>query len=158
MKKLLVGLAVLLSASTAHAGLITISTLSSDSGIVYTYFNTAFNTIKNCINGNIESINIKDDTLTEADFADAINPRVRDSEYFNDFTYSGMLPADSTDLTSDISAGTSYVSGYRVVTAATSKTYTATKDTWVYIDINGTFQYVETSVGAAQPVTPSNSL
>jgi len=159
MKKFLLTALILMAfAAPAIAGTITITTLSSDSGIVYTFFNTSFNTVKNCINGNIESVNIKDGTIAEVDMAAAANPRVRDDEFFNDFTYTGMLPADSANFTSDISAGTSYVSGYRVVTTATSKTYTASKDTWVYIDINGAFQYVETTVGSAQPATPANSL
>lgn len=157
MKKIILLLMFLLCFSIkAEAGLIVVDTLSDDASV--DNLNKAFNTIKNAFNGNIESANIAADTIMESDLADEINPRVRDDELFGDITITGMLPATSATLTSDISAGTSYVSGYRVVTSATSKTYTASKDTWVYIDKNGAFQYIEVANGAAEPTTPANSL
>lgn len=166
MKKIALGLLLLLMTSTAHAGLIAISTLSNDSQVSFAYFNGAFNTIKNEINGRIESVNIKDATITVDDMASSSSPAQREGDHFNAYTKTGMIPADDVAgslLTSDISAGTSYVLSdagllYRVVTAATSHTYNITLDTWVYIDKNGTFQFVEVAVGGAQPATPSNSL
>lgn len=159
MKRLLAFMLItMLFCTPTYAGTITYTTLSSDAGISYSHFNDSFSAIYNEFNGSVESANIADDTLAEADFADAINPRVRDNEQIGSFTYSGHLPVTSTDLTSNISAGTSYVNGYRVVTNATSKTYTASKDTYVYIDINGAFQYQEVANGASQPSDPSNSL
>lgn len=163
MKKLFALLLAIFVSGTAHAGLISVATLSNDSQVSYQTINTANNTIKNCINGNIESINIKDGTIVVTDMASSSSPAQREGDHFNAYTKSGMLPVTATGLTSDISAGTSYVKSdaglmYRVVTAATSKTYTATKDTWVYIDTNGAFQYVEQAIGTAQPTTPSNSL
>ena len=161
--KLVLVFSFMLFSGQATAGLITISTLSNDSQVSFTYFNDSFNTIKNTINGGIESINIKDATITIDDMASSANPGQREGDHFNAYTKTGMLPATDAALTSDISAGTSYVKSdagilYRVVTAATSHTYTASKDTWVYIDINGAFQYVEQVLGTAQPVTPSNCL
>ena len=147
---------VIFFAGIANAGVISFDPLTVSSTI--SEINTAMNKVYNEFNGNIEATNIKADSLTEACFADAINPRVRDSETIGNFTYTGMLPATSTDLTSNISAGTSYVSGYRIVTAATAKTYTASKDTWVYIDKNGAFQYEVVNNDASQPATPANSL
>ncbi len=120
--------------------------------------NTPVNTIMNWANGAVEDVNLARQTLTQGVFADSANPRVRDSELLGDFTYTGMLPPTSASLTATTTAGTSYVGGYRIVTSATSKTYTASKDTWVYIDQNGAFQYVEVANGAAQPTTPANSL
>lgn len=159
MKKLISFVVIgLLFCSQAHAGVISYTALSSDAGVSYSHFNDSFTTIYNEFNGGIDSDNIENDSLKEADMADEINPRIRSDEQLGDYTFTGHLPADSANLTSDISAGTSYVEGFRVVTSATSKTYTATKDTWVYIDINGTFQYEEVAVGAAQPTTPANSL
>jgi hypothetical protein len=163
MKKVLLVALLMLMTTPSYAGLIAISTLSNDSQVSYTYFNDSFNTIKNTINGGIESINIKDATITIDDMASSANPGQREGDHFNAYTKTGMLPATDAALTSDISAGTSYVKSdagilYRVVTAATSHTYTASKDTWVYIDINGAFQYVEQVLGTAQPVTPSNYL
>lgn len=156
MKRVLFILLFTMIALPAYAGLITVKTLSDDASV--NDLNQNFNTIKNTINGDIESANIAADTLAESDFADEINPRVRYADHFADYTKTGHLPVTDTDLTSDISAGTSYVEGYRCVTSATEKTYTASKDTWVYIDINSTFQYEEVANSAAQPTEPSNSL
>jgi len=158
MRKFLCFVLALGLSMSAHAGIITYDSISSDAGVSYSHFNSEFNKVFNEINGNIGSVNILDDSLTEADFADSINPRVRDHELIGDYTYTGMLGVTDSSLTSDISAGTSYVNGYRIVTAATSKTYTASKDTYVYIDQNGAFQYVEVANGAVTPTTPSNSL
>ncbi len=166
MKKIMLLLLMLLMTSTAHAGLISISTLSSDAQVSFAYFNGAYNTIKNCINGNIESVNIKDGTITVDDMASSSSPAQREGDHFNPYTKTGMIPADDVAgslLTSDISAGLSYVESdagllYRVVTAATSHTYNISLDTWVYIDKNGAFQVEEVVVGGAQPPTPSNCL
>jgi len=159
MKKILIiTLLAIGLALPAHAAIITYDVISGDSGISYQFFNNSFSTIYSEFNGNISSANILDDSLDESTMSDSINPRVRTDENIGDYTYTGMLPVTSTDLTSNISAGTSYVNGYRIVTDATSKTYTASVDTWVYIDQNGAFQYSEVATGAAQPTTPSNSL
>lgn len=147
---------MLLLTTNAYAGLIVVENLSEDADL--DNLNKAFSTIKNEINGSIEAANIANDTLTEATMADEINPRVRWDESFADYTLSGQLPVTDTDLTSDIGLGTSYVKGYRIVTTATAHTYTASRDTWVYIDINGTFQFQIVANDAAQPTTPANSL
>lgn len=109
---------------------------------------------------NISTANIVDDTLTEADFADEINPRVRTYEGAAcEFVYTGLIPATDSDLTSDISAGTAYPRGYRVnKSAATAHTYTASKWTYVDIDQNGDFQYSEVAIGGAAPSVASNSI
>lgn len=164
MKRILLTFFILLSMTlNSHAGLISISTLSNDSQVSYTYLNTSFNTIKNVINGGLDSDNIEDGSIGIDDMATAASPAQREGDHFNAYTKTGMLPATDTDLTSDISAGVSYVKSdagllYRIATDATAKTYTASKDTWVYIDSNGAFQYEEVANGAAQPSTPSNSL
>lgn len=124
--------------------------------------NSNFDTVYNEFNGSIEggtSGNIKADSLTELDMADDINPRVRWDEGFQDFVYTGLQPATSANLTSDISAGTAYVNGYRVNKAsATSKTYTNTKDTYVDIDYNGVFHYTEAVRLAAAPAVYTDSI
>lgn len=162
MKKLfklfIIALFLCVSPNFSDAAIISYSTLSGDNGVSFTHLNNSFSTIYNDYNGNITTNNLLARTLSEDDFADAINPRVRDNEFLGSFTYTGMLPATSANLTSNISAGTSYINGYRIVTSATSRTYTASRDTWVYIDINGAFQYSEVANGAAQPATPANSL
>jgi len=163
MRKLLLFVLSLFITSSAYAGTVNVGELSRDSDITIGWFNDMVHTFENVINGNIESVNIKDATITVDDMAASSSPAQREGDHFNAYTKTGMLPADSADKTSNISAGTSYVESdtgllYRVVTAATSKTYTATKDTWVYIDKNGAFQYTEVAVGGARPTTPSDSL
>lgn len=148
----------LLLSTQCYAGTISYTALSSDAGVSYNHLNDSFTTIYNSHNGNIEDVNLAADTLTERVFSDGANPRVRDYEIVGDWTYTGMLPATDTDLTSDISAGTSYVLGYRIVKDATAHTYTASKDTWVYIDYNSAYQFEEVANGASQPTTPANSL
>lgn len=109
---------------------------------------------------NINAANIVDDSLTEAEMADEINPRVRTYEGAAcEFVYEGLLPSEDSDLTSDITAGTAYPRGYRIKKASvTSKTYTASKWTFVDIDINGDFQYSEVAIGGATPSVATNSI
>ena len=79
-------------------------------------------------------------------------------DLFADFVVSGLLPATSTTLTSDISAGVAYISGVRVVKAATSHTYIASKDTYVDLDSQGNYHFVEVANGATEPATTADSI
>lgn len=127
-------------------------------------FHTRLNqNFTNMLTGGINSIstaNVVDDTLEEEDMADEINPRIRTYEGAAcEFVYTGLLPVTDSDLTSDISAGTAYPRGYRInKTSATSKTYTASRWTFVDVDINGDFQYSVVNIGAATPSVASNSI
>ncbi len=69
-----------------------------------------------------------------------------------------MLPATSATLNTTISLGTSYISGVRVQINATAHTYTASKDTYTYINAGGFLDYVEVTNGASAPSTPANDL
>ena len=52
-----------------------------------------------------------------------------------------------------------YISGKKYSkTSIANKTYTATKDTYVFINASGTVTYTEVTVGAAAPATPANSV
>src|SRR4029077_3053585 len=62
------------------------------------------------------------------------------------------------NLTATTSAGVSYVNGVGLSTAATNNTYTASKDTYVYINAGGFFDYIAVSNGGAAPSTPPNEL
>ena len=64
-------------------------------------------------------------------------------DLFADFVVSGLLPATSSDFTSDISAGTAYVTGVRVVKTITSHTYNPNLLTYVDLDSTGTYTFVE---------------
>ncbi len=71
---------------------------------------------------------------------------------------SGIVPATSVDLTSDISEGLAYVEGLRVVIPATEVTYTAEKDTYVDISSMGIITYTEVGNGSPAPSITANNL
>lgn len=79
-------------------------------------------------------------------------------DVFSDFVVSGLLSPTSADLISILAAGQAYVIGNRVVVAATSKTYTASKDTYVDLSNTGVLTYVEVALDAAAPALTANSL
>jgi len=152
MKRLFSVLGLILISTNCYAGTISISPFISGNDVTIARLETQRTTISNVINGNIEGgTNIKAGSLVTADFSNAVSPVTRWDEAFNDFTYEGMLPATDSDLTSDISAGTSYVSGYRVVIGTTSHTYTASKDTYVYVNKGGFYNFDPVANGAAAP-------
>lgn len=159
MKKLIIFLTGILISANAYCGTISITPFISGNDVTINHLETQRTTLQNWANGDVEGgVNIKAGSLVSQDFANSTSPITRWGEAFNDFTFSGMLPATSANLTSDISTGISYVNGYRISTNATSHTYTASKDTYVYINEGGYFIFSEVANGAAAPSTPSNSL
>lgn len=173
MKKYILFLVAILFSANAYADVISINTISADSTVGT--FNYNFSTQTNVINGNIEGSgsngsikNIKADSIGELDFADSANPRVRDSELLGvtydtttsqgSFVYTGLTPATASgSLTSNISAGTAYVNGYRVSKSATSETYTANMDTYVDLSQTGNYTLSAVAVGATAPTVAANS-
>jgi hypothetical protein len=144
----------------ANAATVVVQQYVSNNDVTINRMNSNQNAIVNQINGNIEGggVNIKAGSITSQDLNTTVSTITRWAESFNNFTVSGQLPATSANLASDISAGTSYVSGYRVATGATNHTYTASKDTYVYISNGGYFIYSEVANGATAPTTPTDSL
>jgi len=86
------------------------------------------------------------------------SPLLRFEDLFTDFVVSGLLPATSVNLTSDISAGQAYVQGRRVYVPTTSHTYTASKDIYVDVDHNGNYTFSEVGNGASAPSIADNSI
>lgn len=163
--------------SPVFANTVTVQAFSADSSV--THLENLRSVLVTVINGNIaggsggtSSVNILADSIGEIEMADDANPRVRDSELFNITTDSvsggtltqgavvedGLVPATDTDLTSDISAGTAYVNGYRVDKSATSQTYTASRDTYVDLSQTGVYTLTAVTLGAAQPAVAANSV
>lgn len=67
--------------------------------------------------------------------------------------------AVSSGLTCTISDITYYISGIRYTkTGIPNKTFTASKDTYCFIDTAGTITYTEVANNAASPVAPANSI
>lgn len=159
MKRILVTIGLLLT-TNCYAGTITIAPFISGNDVTISALETQRQTLQNVINGSIEGggQNIRQGSITSYDLATAINPVTFRNEAFNDFTVTGMLAPTSGSLSSTTTAGVSYVNGVRVETSATAHTYTASKDTYVYINAGGFFDYEEVANGASAPSTPANCL
>ena len=160
MKKTLLAISLLAYSSVAHAGLINLTDYISNNDVTIENLASDNTTTENVINGNVAGggVNILPGSITSIDMATSISPVTRWNEAFNDFTVSGMLPVTDSDLTSDISAGVSYVNGLRIENTAQSHTYTASKDTYVYICETGSYDFNEVANGASAPSTDANCL
>ena len=157
-------LGLLLITSNCFATLATYTTISSDAGVTTTALNDRYSEIKTILNGNIESVNIKDGTISSEDISVAANPLKRDGENIGEYVYSGLTIANSASTAITITAGVAYVqddgNGYlhRVATAATNKTLpNINKDYWIYLDYAGAFTYQEVATGASG-ILPPNSI
>ena len=85
------------------------------------------------------------------------------ADLISDFVVSGLLGSDpGASLTMTIPGGTAYVIGKRVVKSGSdadlTKTYTASKDTYVDISNTGAITYSEVANGAAAPAVAANSI
>lgn len=93
-------------------------------------------------------------TIGEAALANAINPRLRGSETISNFVASGAVWSLVSGLNGTMSAGVIYVNGYRTpVNSIGSRTFTASKDTYVDLDYLGNVAYVEVANGATAGMT-----
>ena len=84
-------------------------------------------------------------------------------DVFSDFVVSGLLGTDpGASLAMTIPGGTAYVMGRRIVKSSAdadlTKTYTASKDTYVDISNAGAITYSEVANGAAAPAVAVNSI
>lgn len=86
----------------------------------------------------------------------------RPSEYVFNHVASGCVwsgDAYGSTRVASMTAGVVYISGIRVsVSAVTSRTFTASRDTYVDVDSTGTLTYTEVTNNAASPSLASNSI
>ena len=163
MRRALISLLLLLSCKTAFGAVVSYDHVFNANAVYSTEFHTElndnFDKVANGVN-NIVTTQITDDTLTEADMADEINPRIRTYEGANcEYVYTGLTVASGGSLTQNIASGTAYPRGYRINKASnTAKSFTASKWTFVDIDINGDFQYSEVAIDGATPAVATNSI
>lgn len=164
-KKLAILMSLLVISSQAYSGTVSFDQLATSSDLTVAKYNSDLDTIFQKVNSDIDTGNINDDTLLEADMADEINPRIRDYELGGSGTecepvYTGLLTTTTSGtLVGSVPSGTAYPRGYRVVkSSATPKTFTADRWTFVDIDINGDFTYSEVAVDGATPAVASNSI
>lgn len=82
------------------------------------------------------------------------------SGVFSDYIVPGTgVIAVSSGLTCTISDITYYINGIRYTkTGISNKTFTASKDTYCFIDTAGTITYTEVANNAAAPAAPANSI
>lgn len=75
------------------------------------------------------------------------------------FVVTGLTTAATAGLAADTAVGIAYAGGHRVQkTATTSKTYTASKDTYVDLSSTGAFTYTAVTNGAAAPAIAASSV
>jgi hypothetical protein len=101
-------------------------------------------------------------TLLAAAFNSAINPNTLLNETTFPFVASGLVwSGDSygATLNGSMTAGTLYYNGIRVsVNSVSAHAFTASKDTYVDIDVNGNITYSAVTNNAASPALTANSI
>lgn len=174
MKRLLFLVGLLIS-NPALAYIVSVDTVSSDIAVVNNNFSNVVagvNHIDGSTDGGATVSNIAADSVYEINMADDANSRVFANELLgigsdsvaagvlvqSSIVESGCVPADDTDLTSDISACIAYVNGFRISKGATSLTYTASRDCYVDLSQTGVYTVTCVSNGATQPAVAANSV
>lgn len=160
MKRTILFMSLMVISGHVLAATVSFDQLASSADLTHTKYNSDLNTIYQKVNTNLDTGNVLDDTLTEADFADEINPRIRAYELDCELVSSGLLPGTTSGtLVGSVPAGTAYPRGYRINKAsATAKTWTASMWTFVDIDINGDFTYSEIAIDGSTPAVAANSI
>ena len=157
MRKIITALLLTLFTTYAHAGVLSGDAFIVSNDVTISHLENfrlgVINKINSFPGGNIQSGTV---AVTALD-ANA-TPVNRWKESFNDYVYTGLLPPTSASLVSITTAGTAYISGYRVVKDATSHTYTASKDTYIYLSKNGVYTYSEKDSGVAPDPTPADNI
>ena len=108
--------------------------------------------------------NTTGDAATLSGYSPSLTPAVNDIPVvagrpnMGNFIITGIHPATSATLTSNISSGYAMINGYVVFTPTTSHTYTASSDTYIFLDQNGNFTFSAVANGAAAPSKPANTV
>ena len=157
--------------------LISISGPSDGQTIDAADVNTPLNTIANEINGNLDNANIKSSaaidasklaasSITNTQMATSVSPVTRWDEGFFDYVASGCVwtgDAYASTRVASMASGVVYIDGKRLTVAAvTSRTFTASKDTYVDLSDNGdgtaTISYTEVANNAASPALATGAI
>ena len=98
-------------------------------------------------------------TLTAAAFNASINPNTLLTETTFPFVSTGLVWSTVSGLSGGMTSGVLYYNGIRVsVNSVASNTFTASKDTYVDIDVNGNITYQAVTNNAASPAITANSV
>ena len=129
--------------------------------------NGPVNQIAAVVNGNLDDTNISSlsgtklvaGTVPASAMATAANPETRTDETMSDFLASGCVWSAVSGLNASMTAGVVYVNGKRnAISAIASRTFTASRDTYVSVSDAGVVSYSEVTNGASMPSTPANSV
>jgi len=133
------------------------NSISNGDALDATPVDTNFDYIINALNS-YDGSKIQAGTIADASLA--TNPTTVRNEIFGSFVVSGlgMTPTTGfTNLTGIFADGVAYIDGVRVSVTGESKTFTASKDTYVDVDVNGAFHYQEVGVDVTEPTLTNNS-
>jgi hypothetical protein len=97
--------------------------------------------------------NIFTGRVNQASVNSSVQPLLAYADFMSDSVASGLLgTVPGSGLTMTIPSGVAYVTGLRVVATGGSYTYTASKDTYDYLQTNGAINHVPVTNGASAPV------
>lgn len=133
-------------------GFITYNNLADGTTIEASDLNSPINTIVNTVNGNIDANNIAAGSLTPGLMASGNNLVAWRAAATVNFCADGCVWSHSAGLIGAMSGGNIYIDGALIVVSPIiSKTFTASKDTYVDVDASGQLIYTEVANGAAAP-------
>lgn len=147
---------------TVNPQQIATNALITSSGI-----NTPINQLAAEINGNLDDSNIGSlsgskisaGTMPADRMVASANIETRFDEALPDFVASGCVWSAGSGLTGAMTGGVVYVEGKRIsLSAVSSRTFTASKDTYVSVNSSGALAYSEVSNGGDAPSLPANSI
>lgn len=135
--------------------------------ILASSINNPVNHLATIINGGLDDSNISAisgtkvsaGTLPYSALDTNSNVETRMAESLSNFVASGCVWSALSGLNAAMTSGVIYVTGRRVaVSAIATRAFTASKDTYVSLDINGSPTYSEVANGAAAPSLPAASV
>ena len=129
--------------------------------------NGPVNQLASVINGNLDDTNIASlsgtkitaGTIPATAMAADANIETRFNEALGDFVASGCVWSATTGLGATMTAGVVYIDGKRLsVSSVASRTFTASKDTYVTVSNTGVLGYSEVANGATGPAASAGSI
>lgn len=169
MRKLLLALLFMSLTSLGYCGPINTSgypAIITGDDVSINWLNNFRFSVVNTLNS-FPGENIQVTTITADSMVNNANPEIRWGEAFNEFVYTGLLPATGTRAAAVITAGTAYIKNdttnrmTRIVKDATtpgSTNYPTTKDIYVDLSTVGAYTYQPVTCGNPAPSIATNSI
>lgn len=132
---------------------------SAGATVVADQIDTDLDTLYAEFNGGIDSDNFADSAVTDSKMDVAVRQSTsRNETGIGNFVYTGMLGSTSVSLIVTLTAGTAYSLGYRIAKSSTQITLTASKDNYIDLDRDGSYQVTPVANGSAAPSVYANSI